>query len=131
MHILDNEISAEYKLAVEKNEVNFQLVSPHDHRLNIVEKAIQVFKDPFVLVLCGANIQFPLQLWDRILSQAEHQLNLLHKSRVDPSKSSFEIMQGKHDYNVNPFAPLGVAGEMHMMLDKRKRRDPIQNQGTT
>ena len=40
MNILDNEISAEYKLAIEKNEVNFQLVPPHDHIRNISEKSI-------------------------------------------------------------------------------------------
>ena len=53
MHILDNEISAEYKLTIEQNEVNFQLVPPHDDRRNIAEKSIQVFKDQFVSVLCG------------------------------------------------------------------------------
>ena len=117
---MDNEISAEYKRAIEENEVNFQLVPPHDHRRNIAEKAIQVFKDHFVSVLCGADVNFPLQLWDRILPQAEHQLNLLRKSRVNPSKSSFEVMNGKHDYNANPFAPLGVAVEMHVMPNKRR-----------
>jgi hypothetical protein len=52
MHILDNEISAEYKLAVEKNGMKFQLVPPHDHSRNIAEKEIQVFKDHFVSALC-------------------------------------------------------------------------------
>ena len=120
MHILDNEMSAEYKLAIEKNEVNFQLVPPHDHRWNIVEKTIKVFKDHFVLVICGVDIKFPLQLGDRNLPQAEHQLNRLPKSTVDPSKSTFEVMWGKHDYNANPFTSLDVAVEMHVMPSKRK-----------
>ena len=38
MHILDNEISAEYKLAIETNQVNFKLVTSYDHRRNITEK---------------------------------------------------------------------------------------------
>ena len=35
--------------------------------------------------------------------------------------SSFEIMNGKHDYNANPFAFLGVAVEMHVMPSKRRK----------
>ena len=81
-----------------------QLVPPHDHRRNIAEKAIQVFKDYFVAVLCGADTNFPTYLWCRILRKAEHQLNMLQKSRVDPSKSSFECMYGEHNYSANPFA---------------------------
>ena len=71
---------------------------------NVAEKAGQFFKDHFGAVLCGADTNFPTKHWCRILRQAEHQLNLLRKSRVDPSKSSFEVMNGKHDYNANPFA---------------------------
>ena len=62
MHILDNEISPEYKLAIEMNEVNTQLVPPHYHRHNIAEKSMQVFTNHFVSVLCGADVKFPLQL---------------------------------------------------------------------
>ena len=56
-----------------------QLVPPHYHRWNIAEKAIQVFKDYFVSVLCGTDKNFPLQLWCQITPHAEHQLNLLQK----------------------------------------------------
>ena len=35
--------------------MKYQLVPPHDHRRNIYEKAIQFFKDHFVLVLCGID----------------------------------------------------------------------------
>ena len=120
MHILDNECSAEFKEKILENEMEYQLVPPHDHRRNIAEKAIQVFKDHFVSVLCGTDDKFPLKLWCRILRQAEHQLNMLRISRVDPSKSSFEIMNGSHDYNANPFAPLGCKVEIHVVPNKRK-----------
>ena len=94
MHILDNKCSAEFRETIIKNGMKYQLVPPHDHRRNIAEKAIQVFKDHFVLVLCGAAVNFPMGLWCRILRQAEHQLNLLRKSRVDAMKSSFEVLYG-------------------------------------
>ena len=60
MHILDNECSEEYKQAIMKNHMKYQLVPPHDHRRNIAEKAIQVFKDHFVSVLCGTAVKFPM-----------------------------------------------------------------------
>ena len=119
MHILDNECSEEYKQAIMKNHVNYQLVPPHDHQRNIAEKAIQVFKDHFVAVLCGTAVKFPMQLWCRILGQAEHQLNMLRKSRVNPERSSYQVLYGDHDYNTNPFAPLGIEVELHEMPSKR------------
>ena len=55
MHILDNEGSEELYAAIKLNNMKYQLVPPHDHRRNIAEKAIQVFKDHFVAVLCGTD----------------------------------------------------------------------------
>ena len=120
MHILDNKISQEFKNAIKANQMKFQLVPPNDHRRNVAEKAIQVFKDHFISVLCGTDVSFPMQLWCQILRQAEHQLNLLRKSRVDPSKSAFEILYGKHNYNAHPFASLGSTVELHVTPNKRK-----------
>ena len=121
MHILDNEISTEFKKAIKLNKMTYQLVPPHDHRRNVAEKAIQIFKDHFVSVLCGTDIKFPMRLWCELLPQVEDQINLLRKSRVDPTKSAFEILRKeKHDFNANPFAPLGSAVEMHVMPSKRR-----------
>ena len=71
-------------------------------------------------VLCGMDAKFPMQLWCRILRQAEHQLNLLLKSRVVPNISAFACLYGQHVYNANPFAPLGTAVEMHVTPANRK-----------
>jgi len=128
MHILDNKCSAKFKEKILENDMTYQLVPPHDHRRNVAEKAVQVFKDHFIAVLCGTDNKFPIKLWCQILRQAEHQLNLLRKSRVDPSKPSFEVMNGKHDYNVNPFAPLGCAVEIHVVPSKKKNMgSPYEN----
>ncbi len=99
IHLLDNECSQEYKDKISGNGIKYQLVPHNNHRRNIVEKAIQTFNDHFVTALCGTDKKFPMQLWCRILCQAEHQLNLLRRSRVDAIKSSFEIPYGKHDFN--------------------------------
>ena len=119
MHILDNECSAEFKEKILENEMEYQLVPPHDHRRNIAEKAIQVFKDHFVSVLCGTNDKFPMKLWCCILRQVQHQLNMLQVSRVDPSKSSFDVLNGSHNYNTNSFAPLGYKVAIHVVPRKR------------
>ena len=109
MHILENECSAEFKALISENEMKYQLVPPHDHRRNVTEKAVQSFKYYFVAVLCGTDDNFLLQLWCQILRHAEHQLNMLRKSRVDPSISVFEHMYGKHSFDAHPWAVLGCA----------------------
>ena len=120
LHILDNECSAEYKEVIERNGMKFQLVPPNDHRRNVAEKAIQTFKDHFVAVLCGADDTFPLQLWCQLLRHAEHQLNLLRKSRTNPKISAFAEMYGSHNYGSHAWAVLGSAIEVHVMPSKRR-----------
>ena len=82
MHVLDYECSAEFKKAIIKNGMKYQLVPPNDHRRNVAEKAIQVFKDHYISVLCGTDVSFPTRLWCRLLRQAEDQLSMLRTSRV-------------------------------------------------
>jgi len=120
MHILDNECSAEFKEKIKENKMKYQLVPPNDHRRNVAEKAIQTFKDHFVAVLCGTDDNFPLQLWCQILRQAEHQLNMLRKSRADPTISAFEQMYGRHQYDAHPWAVLGCEVEVHVMPAQRR-----------
>ena len=60
MHLLDNKSSQEYKDAVAKNGMTYQLIPSHDHRRNVAEKAIQTFKDHFVAVLCSTDAKFPM-----------------------------------------------------------------------
>ena len=66
-HVLDNECNKEFKEAIRSNGMTFQLADAHDHRRNVAEKAIQVFKAHFISILCGADESFPMHLWDRLL----------------------------------------------------------------
>ena len=59
-----------------------------------------------------------MSLWCWHLGQAEHQPNMLRKSRVDPKRSSYQVLYGEHDYNTNPFASLGIEVELHEMSSK-------------
>jgi hypothetical protein len=81
-HILDNKCSKLFKQQIKLNKMTHQLVPPHNHRRNRVEKAIHTFKDHFVSILCGTDSSFPLHLWDRLLIQAEHTLNMLHPAQM-------------------------------------------------
>jgi hypothetical protein len=114
MHILDNKCSAEFKERIQLNNMQYQLVPSHDHRRNIAENAIQVFKAHFISILCSADKMFPLNLWDRLLGQAEHTLNMLRTSRMMPSVSAYAYLWGEHNCNANPFAPLGCKVEAHV-----------------
>jgi hypothetical protein len=115
LHILDNECSAEMKATIMLNKMKLQLVPPHDHRCNLAKKAIRTFKDHFVAILCGADNAFPLHLWDRLLPQAEHTLNMLQPSQVTPTISAYAYLWKQHDYSGNLFAPLGCKVEAHLV----------------
>eukprot|EP00804_Cyclotella_cryptica_P021358 CCRYP_001594-RA/>CCRYP_001594-RA protein AED:0.64 eAED:0.32 QI:0/0/0/0.6/1/1/5/0/975 len=103
--VLDNEISAAYKLAITASGMTYQLVPPDDHRRNIAEKAIQTWKDHFIAVISGTDAKFPLHLWCQLLPQMERQLCLLRQSNAYPHISSHTHLYGHHDYNAHPFVP--------------------------
>ena len=124
MHILDNKCSAKFKERIKSNNMQYQLVPPHDHRRNIAEKAIQVFKAHFISILCGADKSFPLHLWNRLLGQAEHTLNMLRTSKMTPTVPAYAYLWGKHNYNANPFAPLGCKVEAHVTPGTRETWAP-------
>ena len=48
-----------------------QLVPPDYHRRNLVDKAIQTWKDQFIVVMSGTAAAFPSHLWYQAIPQAE------------------------------------------------------------
>jgi len=97
-HIMDNETSAEYKKAIRKN-CTIQLVPPNNHRCNLAERAIQMFKSHFIAIFAGVDDTFPMRLWDKLLPQTIVTLNLLHQSNAVPSVSAYQYVRGTFDYN--------------------------------
>ncbi len=91
-HILDNECSDEFKATIKMNKMTYQLIPPHNHQRIIVEMAIKVFKAHFISILCGADMDFPLHPWDRLLPQAEHTLKMLRRARVTPTDSAYTYL---------------------------------------
>jgi hypothetical protein len=99
LQTLDNEASATLKNFFTVNDMAYQLVPPHCHRLNAAECAISTFKEHFVAGISSVDPSFPLQLWDRLLPQAEITLNLLQTSRLHPQLSAAAHFHGLVDYN--------------------------------
>ena len=123
MRILDNKCSDEFKDTIKSYDMKYQLVPPHDHRRNTAEKAVQIFKDHFIAVLCGTDENFPMKLWYQLLPHAEVQLHMLQKSRTTPKISVFSHLYGQHNFDATPFGILGSKIELHITAKQQKTWD--------
>ena len=93
--------------------MNFQLALPDYHCRNISEKFIQTWKYHFIGVMSGTASTFLMHLWCQAIPKAECQLILLWKSKLDPAISAYAYMYGPHDYNAEPFVPIGMETLVH------------------
>jgi hypothetical protein len=126
---LDNKASDALKQYIRKQEIQFELVPPGNHRRNQAERAIQTCKAHFIAILAGVNDKFPLSLWCHLLEPTELTLNLLHQSKVVPKISAFAHVHGHHDYTKKPFAPLGCTIEADVKPDDRRTWDTRSDAG--
>ncbi len=100
-----------------------ELVPPDCHCCNIAERAIQTFKNHFMLILSGVNDRFPLSLWCHLVHPAELTVNLLHQSNITPKVSAYAHVHGQHNYMTWPFALLGCAIMTHVKPKNRRTWD--------
>jgi hypothetical protein len=105
MQCLDNEASLALRNYLIQQGITYQLTPPHIHRRNNAEWAIQTFNNHFTAGLCSVDPTFPLKLWDKLLPQAKITLNLLRKSRINPSMSAHAQLNGHFDFNQTLLAP--------------------------
>ena len=119
-HILDNEISAEFKEEIENQRCDYELVPKGMHRRNIAEWAIQTWKAHAIGVFSGLPEKCPLGLWCQMLPQIDMQVNILRQSNTNPNVCAWTLLKGAHDFNRHPLAPFGI--EMHMLTPKGKVR---------
>ena len=119
-HVLDNEVSENMKELIRSSyNMELELVPPGCHRRNAAEVAIRNFKAHFLSILAGVAEDFPMQLWDRLLPQAEITINLLRQSNATPTVLAYAHMSGPFDYNKMPLAPMGCKVQVHEKTDKR------------
>ena len=71
LYVMDNECSADLKLAIIKNKGSYELVPPHQHRRNSVEKAIRTLKNHLLSGLATCDENYHIHEWDRILPQCD------------------------------------------------------------
>ena len=116
----DNALSKGVRTWLESNGVQVQLVPPYNHRANIAERIIQIFKDHFVSCLSGVDPTFPHKYWHMLIPQAELTLNMLRRSKTDPSKSAYEVVfKRQYDINKCPLMPPGISAMVHESRDTR------------
>jgi hypothetical protein len=69
VNLTDNQATKYLRQYLTKMECKLQLVEPHNHRVNEAEQAIQTFKDMFIATLATTDMDFPLQLWNKLAPQ--------------------------------------------------------------
>jgi hypothetical protein len=79
--------------------------------------------------IASVDPTFPLNLWDRILPQAEITLNRLRTSRLHPKLSAAAHFHGLVDYNKTAFAPPGCKIIAQEKLGKRRTWAPHGQHG--
>ena len=65
-----------------------------------------------------------MNLWDKLLPQAEMTVNMLRQSNIAPNCSAYQYLYGPHDYNKMPLAPMRCAVLVHEKPGKRGSWDP-------
>ncbi|KAL7550663.1 hypothetical protein ACHAWF_013882 [Thalassiosira exigua] len=106
-NIMDNEASNMICEWMEKENIAYQKVPPDNHRANIAERCIETGKHHFISILAGTDDAFPINQWDRLITQAEWTLNMLRPCRINPKISAYTYLECHHDYNHVPFVPMG------------------------
>jgi hypothetical protein len=87
----------------EKWGVEFQLVPPNMHWRNVAERTIISFKGHFLAILADVANNFPCNLWDLLLLQAEMTLNMLQQATSDPTTLAWDFFSGKKfNYSATP-----------------------------
>jgi hypothetical protein len=114
---------------MDEEDIDFQLAPPQVHRQNAAECAIRTFKNHVIAVLCSTNMDFPLNLRDKILPQCLITLDLLRRSRINPQLSSQAHMHGAFDFNFTPLAPPGTKVLIHEKPDIRQTWAPRAIEG--
>ena len=103
----------------EDSDIQFQLVPPHMHWRNTTERTVRTFKNHFIAALCTVDPLFPFYLWDRILPQVSMKIKMLQQSLLNPGISAYEQVDGIHNFERTPLAPLGCNVQIHEKPHKR------------
>ena len=104
---------------MKKNQIQWKLVPPGNHRRNAAEQQIRNLKNHFISILSGTDPEFPLHLWDKLITQACIPINLLRNSHINLHLSSEAHLNGNFNYNTTPLSPPGTKVVAFEPPDKR------------
>ena len=99
INVMDNQATKAIKLYLTPQQCCLQLVEPGNHHVNNTERAIQTFKKQFIGALSTTNMDFPIQLWDKLAQQVQDSNNLLQRSQIDPTKLAYKLLEGPYNWN--------------------------------
>ena len=85
--VIDNVASKATKIYLQEENIQMQLVEPHNHEVNSAEREIHTFKNHLIAGISIWYENFPTILWSYLISQAQYPINLLRTSQVHPQLS--------------------------------------------
>ncbi len=77
INVMDNQATKAIKSYLTPKQCCLQLIKPGNHRINAAEQAIQTLKNRFIGALGTTNVDFSIQLWDKLAPQVQDSINLL------------------------------------------------------
>jgi len=110
--------------AIKNYDITIEIAPPGNHRTNLAERAIRTAKNHVVSSIATTDKNFPLELWDEIIPQAEITLNLMRGCRNNPVISAYEAVRGPYDLSKHPMAPAGMKVVVHEKPLQRGPWDP-------
>ena len=102
LHIMDNEVSEDFKKYFEDSDLQLQLMPPHMHCRNAAERSVRTFKNNFIAALCTLDPLFPFYLCYHLLTQVTMTLNMLRISWLKPGLSDYEQVDGIQFFEQTP-----------------------------
>ena len=88
-----------------QQKIKYQLVPPHSHRRNAAERVIPTWKNYFISGSCTVNPNFPIYLWDRLITQSVMTLNMLRPSRRNQHISVYTALNGMFNFDATRLVP--------------------------
>ena len=111
---LDNETSSQLEKLAQSQKISIQFCPPANHRALHAERSIRTYKNHLIATLATTALDFPLNIWDKLLPQVEICLNHLLPYKPNPNVSAYAgIRGGSFDFRAHPIAPLGTKVLIH------------------
>jgi hypothetical protein len=105
INVMDNQATKAIKSHLTLQQCHLQLIEPGNHQVNTAEHPIQMFKNHFIGNLGTMDIDFLIQLWDKLAPQVQDSTNLLQRSRINPNIPAYKTLQGPYNWNRYPLHP--------------------------